>query len=255
MVWDPATYRRYAGERGRPFADLLARVQADAPAAVVDLGCGDGALTATLLERWPAARVVGVDSSAEMLAAAPPVPGLVLEQGDLRDWTPAGRVDVVVTNAALQWVPGHLELLPRYAGWLAPGGELALQVPGNVAAPSHVLLARLRTSPRWRDRVGEGADRALAVPPPEAYLAALLDVGLAAEVWETTYLHLLTGPDPVLAWTRGTALRPVLAALGPDEQDAFTAEYAALLREAYPPGPHGTVFPFRRLFAVARRPH
>jgi len=255
-MWDADVYQRYADERARPFHDLVARVRAEQPRQVVDLGCGPGDQTATLLDRWPQATVTGLDSSAEMVAAAQAaaVPGrLSFTQGDLRAWEPAAPVDVLVCNATLQWVPDHLGLLPRLVDALSGQGWLALQVPGNFRAPSHALLAELRQSPRWREQVGQGADRALAVHEPEVYLEALAQAGLVVDAWETTYLHVLPGPDAVLEWTRGTALRPVLSALAEDEQAEFLDAYGALLREAYPERAHGTVLPFRRIFAVASR--
>ncbi len=255
--WDPAAYLRYAGERARPFADLLAQVRHEAPARVVDLGCGEGALTASLARRWTGARVLGVDSSAEMLAAAAPHADgdrVAFVRGDVREWRPEEPVDVVVSNAVLHWVPGHAELLARWAGSLAPGGELAVQVPGNFRAPTHALLAELCRSPRWSDRVAGAAPRPDAVLDPAGYLDVLSAAGLEADVWETTYTHVLTGPDPVLAWVRSTVLRPVLAALDEDERADLTAAYAAALRQAYPARPDGsTLLPFRRVFAVGRR--
>ena len=259
-MWDPDVYQRYARERGRPFDDLVAQVRAQAPRTVVDLGCGPGDRTATLLQRWPGAVVTGVDSSPEMVADATgrAVPGrLEFVQADLRTWRSPEPVDVVLSNATLQWLPDHLDLLPALVDAVAPGGWLAFQVPADFAGPSHALLAAQRLSTRWRDLVGAGADRALAVHEPAVYLAALADLGLAVDVWETTYLHLLAGEDAVLEWTRGTALRPVLAALDEGEQAEFLAEYGAALRASYPRQPHGTVLPFRRIFAVAQRrqPH
>jgi len=255
-VWDADVYQRFARERARPFHDLVARVGAEQPREVVDLGCGPGDQTATLLERWPTAAVTGIDSSAEMVAAAAQVAvpaRLSFAQGDLREWAPARPVDVLISNATLQWVPDHLDLLPRLVDALSEQGWLAFQVPGNFRSPSHALLAELRQSPRWRDRVGAGADRALAVHEPEVYLGALAQAGLSVDAWETTYLHVLPGPDAVLEWTRGTALRPVLAALDAAEQAEFLGAYAALLREAYPRRAYGTVLPFRRIFVVAQR--
>jgi trans-aconitate 2-methyltransferase len=256
-AWDPATYLRYAGERARPFADLVARVHAEAPREVVDLGCGTGEPAAALAQRWPGARVTGVDSSPEMLAAAAAysVPGRVrFVPGDVRDWRPDRPVDVLVSNAVLHWVPGHAGLLARWAAALAPGGWLALQVPGNHGAPTHRLLADLCTAPRWAGRLAAAAPPADPVLAPAGYLDVLTRAGLAADVWETTYLHVLRGPDPVLDWVRGTVLRPVLALLG-DDAAAFTSEYAAALRAAYPAQPDGTtVLPFRRVFAVGHRP-
>ncbi|TFV90560.1 trans-aconitate 2-methyltransferase [Blastococcus sp. CT_GayMR16] len=256
--WDPAGYLRYAGERARPFVDLINRVGAETPSAVVDLGCGEGTMTATLAERWPGAGVTGVDSSPEMLAAAATsaVPGRVeFVLGDVRDWAPDAPVDVVVSNAVLHWVPGHAELLRQWAGWLRPGGWLAVQVPGNFGAPTHVLLAELCRSPRWASRLAEAAPRPDTVLDPAGYFDVLAAGGLSPDVWETTYLHVLTGTDPVLAWVRSTVLRPVLALLPDDDAAQFTAEYAAALRTAYPARDDGTtLLPFRRVFAVASRP-
>jgi trans-aconitate 2-methyltransferase len=256
-AWDPATYLRYAGERARPFADLLAQVRSEAPAVVVDLGCGEGALTASLARRWPRARVVGIDSSAEMLAAAAAHAELgrvEFENGDVRDWRPDGPVDVLVSNAVLHWVPGHADLLRRWADDLAPGGELAVQVPGNFRAPTHALLTELCRSPRWSARLSAVAPQPDAVLEPAGYLDVLTGAGLAADVWETTYLHVLRGPDPVLGWVRSTVLRPVLAELDAAEVEDLTKAYAAALRAAYPVRPDGsTVLPFRRVFAVGRR--
>jgi trans-aconitate 2-methyltransferase len=257
-AWDPARYLRFAGERARPFLDLVARVDAEAPRTVVDLGCGEGALTASLAQRWPEATVTGVDSSDTMLAAAAAhaVPGRVaFAAGDVRDWEPAGPIDVLVSNAVLHWVPGHDRIMARWAGWLAPGGRLAVQVPGNFRAPTHALLAELCRSPRWSALLAAAAPDPDAVLSPAGYYDVLTGAGLTADVWETTYLHVLTGDDPVLAWVRTTVLRPVLALLGEDDAAELTAAYAAALREAYPQRPDGTtLLPFRRVFAVGSRP-
>ncbi|MGW3076887.1 MULTISPECIES: methyltransferase domain-containing protein [unclassified Kitasatospora] len=258
-VWDPAQYLRFADERTRPLRDLLARVPAlphPGAEAILDIGCGPGNSTAVLRERWPRARLTGVDNSAPMLAAARTdgEPSAEYLLADARDYDPApARPDLIVSNATLQWVDGHLALLPRWAAALEPGGVLAFQVPGNFDAPSHTLLADLRRSARWRDALGEEAVRA-GVHRPERYLDALVAAGCLPDVWETTYLTLLPGADPVLEWVKGTALRPVLTRLtDPADRAAFLAEYGRLLREAYPAGAHGTVFPFRRIFAVGTR--
>jgi trans-aconitate 2-methyltransferase len=252
-VWDPLRYLTYADERARPFHDLLTRVHAEHPATVVDLGCGPGTLTRVLKERWPAALVVGVDSSPEMIAAARSVPGIELVEADLRDWRPDSPIDVLVSNAALQWIPNHLELLPRLIGWLAPAGWLAFQVPGNFSEPAHVLLHQVADSARWRDRTGAGRVVRPASHDPAVYLAELTRLDCPVDAWETTYLQVLPGEDAVLDWVGGTALRPVLAVLDEDERTDFLAEYGTLLREAYPRQPSGTVLPYRRVFVVARR--
>ncbi|MEV6977813.1 methyltransferase domain-containing protein [Kitasatospora sp. NPDC093806] len=255
-VWDPAQYLRFADERTRPLRDLLARVPAlphEPAPTVLDIGCGPGNSTAVLRERWPAARLTGIDNSAEMLATAraggEPTADYLL--ADAADYDPAGAApDAIVSNATLQWVDGHLGLLARWAEALKPGGVIAFQVPGNFGSPSHTALAELRRGPRWRDLLGEDATRA-GVHEPGGYLRVLAEAGCTADVWETTYSTLLTGPDPVLEWVKGTALRPVLTRLTDEGERAdFLAEYGELLRRAYPAGPHGTVFPFRRIFAV-----
>ncbi|HSF26395.1 MAG TPA: trans-aconitate 2-methyltransferase [Actinomycetes bacterium] len=254
MQWDPEQYLRFGDHRARPFHDLLARVEADDPSYVVDLGCGPGPLTELLARRWPHATVVGVDSSPEMIARAERLAtdGLEFVRADLRDWTPEYPVDVLVSNATLQWVPDHLAQLPRLAAMLAPRGWLALQRPGNFDAPSHTELAAMRTSPRWRDRLAGLAERA-AVHEPATYLATLAAAGLVVDAWETTYLQVLAGEDAVLEWMKGTGLRPTLELLTEPEAAEFVAEYGERLRAAYPAQPFGTVLPFRRIFMVARR--
>ncbi len=258
-MWDPRTYLTYADERTRPARDLLAAVDVTDPRRVVDLGCGTGTSTRLLAVRWPAADVLGTDSSAEMVAAARDADGPAAarcryEVADAASWQPAGPVDVWFSNAMLQWLPGHLELLPRWLATLTPAGRLAFQVPANFDAPHHVLLREFCAAPAWRDRLGGIPERHEAVHAPGTYADALAAAGARPDVWETTYLHRLTGPDPVLAWTAGTALRPVLQALDGDAgaKEAFLVEYGAALRAAYPPGPDGvTTLPFRRVFAVA----
>ncbi|XAS69142.1 trans-aconitate 2-methyltransferase [Micrococcaceae bacterium Sec5.7] len=259
MKWDPAKYVQFGDYRDRPYFDLTGRVHASAPRHVVDLGCGPGNLTATLAERWPDAEVLGLDSSAEMLARSAPyeeaAPGLSFGLADIAEWTPAAETDVVVTNAALQWVPGHLELLAGWAAALTPGAWFALQVPGNFSSPSHVLMRELAESAEWSAKLDGVLRHDGAVAEPASYLQTMLDAGCSAEAWETTYQQVLPGKNPVLEWVRGTGLRPVLAALPPEDAEAFESEYSALLDEAYPSMEHGTVFPFRRIFAVARKRH
>ncbi len=252
MHWDPQQYVRYADERGRPFLDLIGRIGAPDPRRVVDLGCGPGHLTALLAARWPAAHVLGIDSSAEMIAAATAGERLSFRVGDVVDWDPAGT-DVVVSNATLQWVPTHRELVGRWAGALPSGGWLAFQVPGNFDSFSHTIMRSLAESNRWASSLTGILRHDDAVGTPEQYAQLLLAAGLRADVWETTYVHVLTGADPVLEWLRGTGLRPIMQALPPASYALFEEEFAAELRQAYPATPHGTLFPFRRIFAVGAR--
>jgi trans-aconitate 2-methyltransferase len=253
-MWNPEQYGKFGEARSRPFFDLLAQVSLANPRHIADLGCGPGALTVFLAERWPRARVWGVDTSQEMLerAEAYAIPGrLGFVKADLSSWEPPERLDLLVSSATLQWVPDHEALIPHLASLVRDGGALAFAVPGNFTAPSHALLAGLRQSPRWRDKLGEGAVRELAVKELGWYFETLTSLGMKVNAWETTYLHVLTGEDAVLEWTKGTALRPVLEALDEDEREAFVSEYGALLREAYPRRAYGTLLPFRRLFVVA----
>ena len=208
-VWDPQQYEQFGTERARPFNDLMAHVDAPGARRVADLGCGTGSLTADLLTTWPAARVVGVDSSPEMMeqAARRQIPGrLEFELGDLRHWEPDEPLDVLVSNATLQWVPDHLAVLERLASLLAPGGVLAIQVPGNFGEPTHRLLADLVSEPRWTRAVGEVAWP--ASHEPSEYLGVLLAAGLQASVWETTYSQVLRGSDAVLECRVPTVPRP-----------------------------------------------
>ncbi|HSU37185.1 MAG TPA: trans-aconitate 2-methyltransferase [Propionibacteriaceae bacterium] len=251
--WDPTTYLQFADERARPFVDLVSRVRAAQPTSVVDLGCGPGSLTASLADRWPSAEIVGLDSSPDMIAQAEAYGGARVSFAvqDLQDWTPREPVDVIVSNAALQWVPGHRELLPRLVQALAPGGWLAFQVPGNFGEASHRLLHELAEDDRFAAHV---ADRERPASFDAAdYLEDLAGLGCAVDAWETTYLHRLTGPDPVFTWIRSTGARPVLQALPDELREQFEVEYKALLAEAYPARPYGTVLPFRRVFVVAQR--
>lgn len=259
-MWDPATYKKFGEQRARPFYELVGRIGADKPRLVVDLGCGPGELTAELCARWPDADVLGVDSSPEMIEAAQSLltsadPGLRLrfELTDVRDWQPDRAPDVIVSNAMLQWVPGHERLLTRWASQLAPGGWLAFAVPANFGQPSHTLMRELAHSTQWRPQL-DGVEFNRQNADPDAYLDLLARAGCAVDAWETTYLHVLDGQDAVLRWYEGTGLRPVLTALGPEQAAEFRAEYGALLRESYPRQPYGTVLPFRRVFVVARRP-
>jgi trans-aconitate 2-methyltransferase len=249
LTWDPALYLGFDDHRSRPFFDLLARVGATAPRRVVDLGCGPGHLTEVLAARWPGADVRALDSSPEMVAAARER-GVAAELADVVDFSPAPGTDVVISNAVLQWVPSHPQLLPRWLRALPPGAWFAMQVPGNFGAPSHALIRELLAEPRWQGSVRLRGEK--AVPEPAEYAELLAVDAAEVDVWETTYLHRLTGTDPVLRWISATALRPVQDALDPDDYEAFRAELAPRLRAAYPARPDGsTWFPFRRIFAVA----
>ena len=201
-TWDPDLYLDFDDLRSRPFADLVARVGAREPRHVVDAGCGPGHLTTVLAARWPGARVSAFDSSPDMVASARGR-GVDAVEADVGSWTPADDVDVIVTNAVLQWVPSHRELLRRWIRALPDGGWLAMQVPGNFTAPSHTLAREVA------DRFGVPLRDAATVAEPADYADDLAGAGASAvDVWETTYLQRLTGDDPVLHWIRGRRCAP-----------------------------------------------
>jgi trans-aconitate 2-methyltransferase len=253
-TWDPDRYLTYADERGRPFVELVSRIGASAPAEVVDLGCGPGNLTGLLAGRWPDAHVVGLDSSPEMIEKAKGLGQTVdYAVADLRDWRPERPVDVLVSNATLQWVPDHLERLPDLVDALAPGGWFAFQVPGNFDEPSHTIRRELAADADYAP-----CTAGVAVPSshdPAVYYDVLAATGCEVDVWETTYTHVLRGPDPVFTWVSGTGARPTLQALPDDLRTRFESEFRRRLAAAYPVRDDGTVLlPFRRVFAVAHRP-
>lgn len=252
-VWNPDVYLAFADHRGRPYFDLLARVNAPAPRRVVDLGCGPGNLTATLKQRWPDAVIEAVDSSPEMVAAAAER-GLEAHQGELQDWSPRPDTDVVISNAALHWRSDHPELIVRWVRELAPGSWLAFQVPGNFDAPSHVAARELASSQKWVDRLADIPFRiGKVVDTPVGYAEMLTAQGCTVDAWETTYIHELTGENPVLEWITGSSLTPVKDRLTHDEWQEFRSELIPLHLAAYPPRADGrTFYPFRRIFVVAQ---
>ena len=254
-MWNPDVYLAFADHRGRPFVDLLSRVGADRPRRVVDLGCGPGNLTATLAQRWPDAVVEAWDSSPEMVEAARGR-GVDAHVGDVREWTPRPDTDVVVSNAALQWVPDHAELMVRWAARLASiseGAWIAMQVPGNFDAPSHRAVRELARRDQWSEPLRDFPFREGQVDDPAGYAALLKDAGCAVDAWETTYIHDLNGENPVLEWITGTALRPVKSRLTEPQWEHFRQELIPMLDAAYPARADGTTFfPFRRIFVVAQ---
>jgi trans-aconitate 2-methyltransferase len=252
MSWNPDQYLKFAAPRLQPAIDLLARVPSTHPQTVYDLGCGAGNVTQLLAARWPAASITGVDDSAEMLAKArAAAPGVNWVQQSLASWRAPEPADLIYSNAALHWLADHQRLFPALLGQLAPGGVLAVQMPRNFGAPSHTLIAESVRSGPWRSRL-----EPLLAPSPVAEPAFYYDVlnprVARLDIWETEYLQVLSGADPVKEWTKGTWLKQFLDALAEPERSAFEGDYATRLRQAYPVLPDGnTLFPFRRLFLLA----
>ncbi|MEP7104797.1 MAG: methyltransferase domain-containing protein [Chloroflexota bacterium] len=255
MPWDPAQYLRFADHRLRPAVELLARVDIEAPRQIYDLGAGAGNVTALLKARWPGAVVTGVESSQAMLDRARAAnPEIEWEAADVAQWRARRPADVIYANAALHWLGGHDQLFPALIEMLAPGGALAVQMPRNFDAPSHRLIAETVRGGPWRSTL-EPLLRRAPVRAPAYYYDLLAPRAAAVDVWETEYLHVLDGESPVLQWTKGTTLVPLLDALPEAQRGPFERRYAELLSEAYPRRSDGrTLFPFRRLFMVARAP-
>ncbi len=251
-AWNPGQYLKFAGHRLRPAVDLLARVDLASPSAVFDLGCGPGNVTALLAERWPEADITGVDASADMLArAGAEHPGISWVEADIGAWEPSQPADFLFSNAALHWLDDHGLLFRRLVGNLAPGGVLAVQMPGNHAQPSHTSI-REAAGP-WMAKIGPVL-REDPVEPPAVYHDILGPVSAELDIWETTYIQELEGDNAAAEWLKGSALKPVLDVLDDDEQEAFFDAYSALVQKAYPQRPDGkTLFPFRRVFIVARK--
>ena len=252
MSWDPDVYMKFASERTRPAMELLARVPLRAPSRVIDLGCGPGNSTALLAARWREAEIEGLESSPDMIAKAR-ASGMRANwiEGDVESWSPETLYDVVFSNATLHWIADHRALLPRLMHQVADGGALAFQVPRNFDAPSHVLMRDVANSGPWAAKLANA--RQVNVLAPQDYFDILAPLSRSVDIWETTYLHVLEGEDPVLAWVSGTGLRPFVQPLEADEREAFLAEYRPRLREAYPRRADGkTLFPFQRLFVVAQ---
>ena len=252
-MWDPDVYLTFADHRARPFYDLLSRVAAREPRRVVDLGCGAGNLTSQLARRWPDATIEALDSSPEMVAAARER-GVSASVADVRTWTPQPDTDVVLSNAAMHWVPEHGELFVRWVGRLAAGSWLAIQMPGNFETASHAAVRAVARRQPYAELLQENPFRVgTVVDTPAHYADLLLDSGCTVDAWETTYIHQLTGEHPVLDWISGTALLPVSERLDAQHYQRFREELIPLLAEAYPSRPNGTTFyPFRRVFVVAQ---
>ena len=254
MPWNPAQYLAFGDLRMRPAMDLLNRIPLDNPATVLDLGCGPGNVTRILRERWPEARITGVDNSAEMLErASADYPDITWHQANLAAWLPPAGTDLIYSNAALHWLDDHPRLFPRLLEALAPGGVLAVQMPNNYAAPSHQCAYEAARAGPWRT-VLEPLLRPEPLLTVEAYHALLSRQARQVDIWQADYLQVLEGENPVADWIRTSLLMPLLDALVEPWRGAFEADYRRRVAAAYPRRADGkTLFPFRRLFMVAVR--
>jgi len=252
VPWNPQTYEAFADHRMRPAIDLLGRIALEAPTRIVDLGCGSGGVTLLLAQRWPGARIVAFDNSAEMLSSARARSTTIeWQQTDLAAWRPSQRFDLVFSNAALHWLDDHPALFSRLADAVAGGGILAVQMPSNFSAPSHALMHALALEPPYREHL-ERALRPAPVLEARDYHALLASRFPRVDIWFTEYLQVLRGDNPVADWTRSTWLGGLLELLPAQLREPFEADYRRQVLGAYPKCADGsTLFPFRRLFLVA----
>jgi len=252
--WDPTAYGRFQAERKRPIYDLIARLPRSDYASIADLGCGGGQSTEPLAEHFPAAKIQGYDSSEPMLAAARErLPGLSFTRGDIADWSDP-QTELVFSNAALQWVRGHIDVMARIASELPAGGCLAAQFPDNLDEPSHALMREIAALPQFRDTLAAQAADRQEIGAFAAYDAALAPHCAHIDIWRTVYVHRLASPEAIVAWVEGSGLRPYLAPLTSEARAEYLALYGAAIAKVYPRQPSGGVLlPFPRLFVVAAR--
>ena len=253
-AWSAAQYAKFEDERSRPAAELLARVPLDQPRRVVDIGCGPGNSTELLVARFPAAEVIGLDSSPEMLAAARKrLPASSFVEADVAAWIPQPRTDLLFSNAVFHWVTDHRAVLARLLAALPSGGVLAIQVPDNLGEPTDAIVREMAATGPWKAKFVEPIQRE-AISAPAEYYDLLRPLAARVDIWATVYSHVLSSPAAILEWVKGTGLRPYLARLDEDEERAWLAEYESRLAQAYPPRVDGCVlFRFPRLFMVAVR--
>jgi trans-aconitate 2-methyltransferase len=256
--WNPNQYLKFAEERTRPCRDLAACIAVATVRSVIDLGCGPGNSTAVLAERWPDAQITGLDSSAEMIERARrecPQHRWLAE--DIAEWAaaPGDQFDVVFSNAALQWVEDHARVYPQLLEHVAPGGALAIQIPGNFDALPHRLMREVAASPAWSRWFPPGKLREWHHHELEFYYDVLAPVAARIDIWAVEYMHILPDAEAIVEWYRGTGMRPFLNLLETDaDRERFAADYLDLLRAHFRPrAAGGVLFPFRRIFVIAYR--
>ena len=253
MAWSASQYVKFEDERTRPARDLLAQVPLETIAAGIDLGCGPGNSTALLVERFGLAAISGLDSDADMLAAARNrLADTRFVAADLAGWEPVQPVDLLYSNAVFQWVPDHLAVLDRLMDALKPGGVLALQVPDNLNEPGERCAREVSLLEPFRASLAGFAPQRETIHAPSVYFSRLAPKAARVDVWHTIYNHPLADAAAIVEWVKGTGLRPYLDAVGAPQQDAFLAAYQGRIAAAYPPMPDGRVlFRFPRLFILA----
>ena len=249
MTWSPQQYTRFEDDRTRPVRDLVAAIPNPAPAVAVDLGCGPGNSTEVLAARYPEAAITGLDSDANMIEAARKrLPAVSFDVADIADWQ--GQADVILSNAALHWLPDHATLLPRLVTRLSPGGTIAIQMPDNLDEPAYRVMREVAGP----ELLGRAGGQRGSMETADGYYGILKAVCSRVDIWRTTYFHVLENTDAIVEWFKGSGLRPYLQALDEPGRADFLARYRAGIAAAYPTQADGTaLLPFPRLFLVATR--
>ena len=253
--WNPSLYMKFEDERTLAARDLLARVPLDKAHVVYDLGCGPGNTVELLGRRFPEAQITGIDTSESMLAhARARAPRAQFIRQDIADWSPETPPDLIFANATLHFLPEHHKLFPRLARMLAPGGVLAAQMPSVASESSHALMRMVAAEGPWSRRLVPVAKTRPLIAGFEDYYEWLRPFADRIDIWTTTYIHVLPGPDSIAEWFAGSALQPFLERLTDDERCAFLARYREGLAVAYPAQSDGKVLlAYPRLFVVAVR--
>lgn len=255
LTWNPAQYLKFADQRNQPCHDLLAHIALDNPRRLIDIGCGPGNSTSAVAKRWSQADITGLDSSTDMIEAArKSSPQIHWQVGDIATWEPSQPYDLIFSNAALHWVPDHVAIYPRLFQYVAAGGALAVQVPANFDAPAQRLMRELAASATWKKQFSAGL-REWYVHESSCYYEWLAPIATHLDLWVTEYMHVLSGPEAIVEWYKGTGLRPYLDLLSDSaDRERFLSDYRMLIEKEYHRQSDGRVlFPFRRLFLIAYR--
>ncbi len=253
--WNARQYLRFEDERTRPPRDLLAQVPLTEARLVIDLGCGPGNSTELLVERYPDAEVIGLDSSLDMLRQARErLPKCTFTQADIATWLPEAPADLLFANAVFQWVPDHPAVLRRLVEALPQGGVLAVQMPDNTREPALALMQEVAAKGPWAANAALDEAARADLPPPETYYDLLKPLCARVDIWHTIYNHVMAGPEGIVEWFKGSGLRPFLDALDAGMRDDFLSAYLAQITRYYTRRTDGRVLlKFPRLFIVATR--
>jgi trans-aconitate 2-methyltransferase len=253
--WNPHQYLKFANERTQPSIDLAARINVESPKSTIDIGCGPGNSTQVLRDRWPDAKIAGLDSSAAMIEKAKKdYPDVEWITADASKFVSNKRYDIVFSNAAIQWIPNHELLLPRLFEIVNGGGALAVQVPANKESPLHQAVLAVSSSSKW-SKFTSGAEKSFTYNAVEYYYDILFRISTKFDIWETTYYHVLNSHAGLVEWYKGTGMKPFLERLPDDSsRTEFEKEVFEECKNSYEIRNDGKIlYPFRRIFFIANK--